>query len=455
MTGLIRLYNSMSRGIEDFFPEDRVAVTMYVCGPTVYDTPHLGNARPAVVFDVLAHLLGHVYGPEQVRYARNITDIDDKIIAKAAERGVSIDVVTNETIAEYHAIMDLLEVTQPSFEPRATDYIRDMIDMIVDLIGKGHAYVGGGDIYFDVASNPKHGILTGHKQEDLEAGHRIAVSEHKRNPGDFVLWKSVFDETQPGYDSPWGHGRPGWHIECSAMIKKTLGKTIDIHGGGADLRFPHHDCEISQSCCANDTDHLARYWMHNGMVLVNGTKMSKSLGNFVTVRDAIAQGYSPQTIRLWLLSTQYRSPLDYTATNLVTAAQTISQWHRALDGIDAAPEYNEYAVGTLNALKDDLNTPLAITRLHAAMTNLGEAPERVAAGVRYAASILGIDLTDNDFYLRGPKDEQRMLVEQIIAMRNEARDNRDWAKSDDYRKHLTEIGVNIEDRGGVSTWRRI
>jgi cysteinyl-tRNA synthetase len=456
---MIRLYNAMSRAVEDFVPENPDRVTMYVCGPTVYGPPHLGNARPAVVFDVLHRLLVHDFGTDHVAYARNLTDVDDKIIDRAAKEGVAIDVITETVTEDYRDLMRRLNVWRPTFEPTATESMPEIIKMIEKLVVEGVAYyVDDGYVFFDVSSFPNHGALSGHKLADLGGEHsRVGENSLKEDQNDFILWKPAsLGNKEVGWNSPFGYGRPGWHIECSAMILKTLGKTIDIHGGGADLRFPHHDCEISQSCCANNTDHLARYWMHNAMVLNDGEKMSKSLGNVVTIRKALDQ-YHPQAVRLWLLSAHYRSDLDYTKNALTQASALVTQWHRALEGIAAVPEVNSYSAAILAPLRNDLNTSMAITKLVETMNDLvhDELVYQVAAGIRHAAYVLGIDLVNNDLFLRGDDWEFRRKVVEIINKRSEAKSIKDYATADFYRKQLTELNVHVEDRSVGTTWRLV
>lgn len=477
---MLKLYNSLSRKLEDFVPEDSKRVTMYVCGPTVYDTPHIGNARPAVVFDTLYRMLRHHYGPNYVHYARNLTDIDDKIMERAAERGISISTLTEQTVVDYRTQMRALHVLPPDYEPRAT-HISTMgaiISLIERLIERGHAYEAEGHVLFDVASHPGHGALSRHVQENLEAGHRVAVESYKKNPSDFILWKPSTDE-QPGWLSPWGRGRPGWHIECSAMISHTFGPTIDIHGGGADLRFPHHDCEISQSVCAHGTDHLARYWVHNGLVLVDGEKMAKSAGNFITVKDALTK-HRPDTIRLWMLSTHYRSPIDFTEESLAQARRTMVGWHRALltyapnVGVNVA-RHTKLIEGVLDALNSDLNTPLAIAKLHELFALLPEASEKevveIVGAIRYAAMLLGIDLDDPVAALWNPlgvdafeTDPRRNFrnqaafvaadqrIKEKIEQRNHARASKNWAVADNIRTMLANDGVVLEDSANDTFW---
>ena len=385
MTG-IRLYNTRTRRKEAFAPLDPENVRMYVCGPTVYDRAHLGNARPVVVFDVLFRLLRHVYGADAVTYVRNFTDVDDKINARAramqaAGDGRDLNAIirglTDETIGWYHADMDALGALRPSVEPRATEYIGQMEGMIEGLVAKGHAYAAEGHVLFDVRSYPEYGRLSGRSVDDMIAGARVEVAPYKRDPMDFVLWKpSAADE--PGWESPWGRGRPGWHIECSAMADELLWQRpaqqgllsaealaqpheFDIHGGGIDLQFPHHENEISQSCCAHPEGGFARVWMHNEMVQVEGKKMSKSLGNFFTVRDLLDQGWPGEVIRFVMLSTHYRKPMDWTERKASDARRALAGFWRATDGVmtsDVAPG------DFVNLLANDLNTPAAISKLY-------------------------------------------------------------------------------------------
>mgnify|MGYP005855974103 CR=1 FL=1 len=357
----IRLHNTATRRKEDFEPLDPANVRMYVCGPTVYDRAHLGNARPVVVFDVLFRLLRHVYGADHVTYVRNFTDVDDKINARAAETGRDIRTITDETTGWYHADMDALGALRPTHEPRATEWIGAMIAMIEVLIARGHAYAADGHVLFAVESYAAYGALSGRTVEDMIAGARVEVAPFKRNPMDFVLWKPSGPDL-PGWESPWGRGRPGWHIECSAMARELLGDTFDIHAGGLDLQFPHHENEIAQSRCAHPEGGFARYWLHNEMLLVEGKKMSKSLGNFFTVRDLLDKGVPGEVIRYVMLMTHYRSPMDWTEAKLHEARKTLMRWREACAGVEAAGEPDP---DVLACLADDLNTPEGLGHLHA------------------------------------------------------------------------------------------
>lgn len=356
----IKLYNTKTRKKEVFTPIKADDVRMYVCGPTVYDRAHIGNARPVIVFDVLFRLLRHVYGEKHVTYVRNFTDVDDKINAKAAETGRTIGEITDETIAWYLEDMAAVGALEPNAMPRATGYIGEMIAMIEALIEKGHAYAAEGHALFRVRSYENYGALSGRDVDDMIAGARVEVAPYKEDPMDFVLWKPS-SEDQPGWDSPWGRGRPGWHIECSAMAKALLGDVFDIHGGGLDLQFPHHEDEIAQSCCANGTEEMARFWMHNEMLQVEGKKMSKSLGNFFTVRDLLEQGVPGEVIRFVMLSTHYRKPMDWTEKKREEAEKVLRKWRGLSDLAKAGGTVDQRVV---EAISEDLNTSGAITILH-------------------------------------------------------------------------------------------
>jgi cysteinyl-tRNA synthetase len=389
----IRLTNSKTRKKEDFAPIDPQNVRMYVCGPTVYDRAHLGNARPVVVFDTLYRLLRHVYGADHVTYVRNFTDVDDKINAEALRRqkagspGTLEDLIhgrTEETIAWYHADMDALGALRPDHEPRATEWIGPMVAMTADLIAKGHAYAVEGHVLFRVRSYKDYGKLSGRSVDDMIAGARVEVAPFKEDPMDFVLWKPSTDQ-EPGWDSPWGRGRPGWHIECSAMAQELLGDSFDIHGGGLDLQFPHHENEIAQSACAHPEGQFARFWLHNEMLQVESKKMSKSLGNFFTVRDLLDQGVPGEVIRFVFLMTHYRSPMDWTAEKASEARKTLQGWFNLTDGI-AADTTNDWWIA--EELADDLNTPAAIGKLHQL------AKGSTAAQLKSAMNLLGFKDAD-------------------------------------------------------------
>jgi cysteinyl-tRNA synthetase len=440
----LRLHNSLTRSREVFTPIDPGHVRMYVCGPTVYDLAHLGNARPVVVYDVLARLLRLLY--PRVTYVRNITDVDDKINARASRDGVSIAEVTSRTAADFHADMAALGALPPDVEPRATQHIAEMVMMIERLIASGHAYEAKGHVLFAVPSFPAYGKLSGRSPEDLLAGARIDVAPFKRDPGDFVLWKPSPPEL-PGWESPWGRGRPGWHIECSAMSWRHLGPEFDIHGGGSDLIFPHHENEIAQSLCAFPGSRFARVWMHNGMLNVNGEKMSKSLGNFFTVRDVLAKAPG-EAIRLLLLRGHYRATLEFTDALLEQCRHDLDRFYRALERTPAPAGAVPESV--LAALCDDLNTPLALSAMHALADAAMAGDATASAGLRAAGDLLG--LLQDPHWFQGDSDATG--IETAIAARIAARKARDFARADAIRAELAAQGIQLEDGPGGTTWRR-
>ncbi len=435
----IRLYDTMTRAKRVFAPADPKRVTMYVCGPTVYNRAHIGNARPAVVFDVLARLLRHVHGSDSLVYARNITDVDDKIIAAAEAEGVAPSAITERYERCYREDMGALGVRPPTIAPRATRHVRPMIEMIARLIESGHAYEAQGHVLFHVPSDPDYGALGRRDREAMIAGARVEVAAYKKDPADFVLWKPS-PEGVIGWESPWGRGRPGWHIECSAMIAAHLGETIDIHGGGLDLVFPHHENEIAQSRCAHHGAPLARYWVHNGFLsMAGGEKMSKSLGNVVTVAELLARGHKGETLRLALLSAHYRQPLEWSEALIAQSKATLDRLYRSVTGAgEAAPDD-----GVVAALADDLNTPLALSRL--AAIEDGEV-------LRASARLLGLLEDGPDEWFRGGADDAR--IEALIAARGQARQRRDFAEADRIRDELAAEGVILEDGPNGTTWRR-
>ncbi len=440
------LHNSLTRRRERFVPIDPAHVRMYVCGPTVYDLMHVGNGRPVVVFDVLARLLRHLY--PRVTYVRNVTDVDDKINARAAERGEPIGALTARTLADFHADIAALGTLPPDQEPRATAHIAEMIAIIERLIASGHAYVAQGHVLFSVPSFPAYGRLSGRSPDEMLAGARVEVAPYKRDPGDFVLWKPS-DAATPGWDSPWGRGRPGWHIECSAMSWRYLGESFDIHGGGSDLLFPHHENELAQSLCAFPGSAFARVWLHNGMLTIGGEKMSKSLGNFLTLHDALA-AWPGEVLRLALLRGHYRAPLELGEAAFREARQELDRFYRALErqpGIaGSVPE------PVLEALCDDLNTPLAVSRLHALADAALAGDAQAAAGLRAGAAPLGLLGQEPAEWFRGGEDAA--AIEAALAERQEARRARDFARADAIRNDLAARGIVIEDGPHGSTWRR-
>jgi cysteinyl-tRNA synthetase len=460
------LYNTLTRRKDRFEPLSPGRVGVYVCGPTVYDWAHIGNARPVVVFDVLFRLLRRLY-PE-VCYVRNITDVDDKIIAAAAAKGEAIEHLTARTTGNFHADMDALGALRPTVEPRATGHIAEMLALIGRLLESGHAYAAEGHVLFHVPAMAEYGQLSRRNRDELVAGARVEVAPYKRDPADFVLWKPSTPE-QPGWDSPWGRGRPGWHLECSAMSGRYLGSTFDIHGGGLDLIFPHHENEIAQSRCAHQGAPLARWWLHNGFVTVNGEKMAKSAGNFTTVRQLRDEGWAGEAIRLSLLSAHYRQPLDFTRDGLAQSRAALDRWYTALRhaGPDASAVPDEAVEQALfpvmAALEDDLNTPLAISHLHELAGHLNKAHspgERAVARLALlrAGALLGLLQAEPEAWFKagvspaaGPDEA---AIEQAIAARTAARKARNFAEADRIRQDLAAQGVILEDGPGGTSWKR-
>ncbi|HWJ59853.1 MAG TPA: cysteine--tRNA ligase [Sphingomicrobium sp.] len=436
---MIRLHDTLLRDRRPFIPFNPQRITVYVCGPTVYGRAHIGNARPAVVFDMLVRLLRHDFGDRSVVYARNITDVDDKIIKAAADEGVEPSVITERYETFYLDDMRALGVRDPDIAPHATHEIPQMIAMIERLVGLGHAYEADGHVLFSVPSHSEYGELSGRDRDGMIAGARVEVAPYKRDPADFVLWKPS-EEDVIGWDSPWGRGRPGWHIECSAMIQAHLGETIDIHGGGIDLIFPHHENEIAQSRCAHAGAPLARHWVHNGFVDMGSEKMSKSLGNIVTPRELLEKGLDGETLRYALLSTHYRQPLPWTEQLITQAKATLDGLYRKAG--DAKP--GEIDQGVLEALRDDLNTPLALSRLSAI-----DDAERLKATARF----LGLLERSNDDWFRGG-DADDAVIDARIAERAEAKAARDFATADRIRDELKADGIVLEDGPGGTIWRR-
>ncbi len=455
----LKLYNTMSARKETFEPLVADTVTMYVCGPTVYNLAHIGNARPVVVFDTLFRLLQTEYAT--VVYARNITDIDDKIIIAAREGQRSIESITNEYTIKYREDMAQLNALPPTLEPHATHNIDAMIALTRTLLEKGHAYESQGHVLFAVQSMSDYGKLSKRALDDMLAGARVEVADYKRHPGDFVLWKPAADE-DPGWDSPWGRGRPGWHLECSAMIRAHLGDTIDIHGGGRDLIFPHHENEIAQSRCAHGGDYV-RYWMHNAYLDIDGEKMSKSLGNFRTVRDLL-QSYRGEVLRFALLSAHYRTPLNFSAELLEQAQATLDSLYstlREVKDIDVDMDVRLADEPFYQALNDDLNTPIAIAEIHALAKQLHKSrpDEKVALKARMlaAGNLLGILEQDPTQWLQGADSADAISAEAIEALikeRHEAKLAKNFARADEVRAALLEQGVVLEDSREGTQWRR-
>jgi cysteinyl-tRNA synthetase len=466
----IRLHDTMARAKRAFVPADPARITMYVCGPTVYNRAHIGNARPAVVFDLLARLLRHLYGAGSLVYARNVTDVDDKIIDAARSEGVDPSVITERFERYYLEDMGALGVGAPDIAPRATDHVGEMIGMIARLIETGNAYEADGHVLFNVPSDPDYGALGRRDRDAMIAGARVEVASYKQDPADFVLWKPS-DPDVIGWDSPWGRGRPGWHIECSAMIERHLGRTIDIHGGGLDLIFPHHENEIAQSRCAHDGAALARHWIHNGFLSMAGSeKMSKSLGNVVLVNELLAAGHKGETLRLALLSAHYRQPLEWSEGLVAQSKARLDRWYRALAVVEASelPVQRYSLSGFLEALSDDLNTPRAIAVLDGFLRVLdrpdpaavyeegqlaygaGSGPSILAAAVESARLMGFLQMSSRDWF-QGEGDAR---VEAAIYARAQAKQRRDFAEADRIRTELSAEGIVLEDGPEGTTWRR-
>jgi cysteinyl-tRNA synthetase len=455
----LMLYNTLTRSKEAFVPLDAQNVRMYVCGPTVYDYAHIGNARPVIVFDVLFRLLRRMYGDKHVTYVRNITDVDDKINARAAEEGVSIRDLTERTAKQFHADIKSLGVLPPTIEPRATDHIDEMKALIEALIANGNAYVAEGHVLFHVPSMPDYGLLSNRTLDEMVSGARVEVAPYKKDPMDFVLWKPS-KEGEPSWPSPAGidaPGRPGWHIECSAMAEKHLGQMFDIHGGGIDLVFPHHENEIAQSRCAHGTPVMARYWLHNGFLQVEGDKMSKSLGNFITIHDLL-KDWPGETVRFNMLRTHYRQPIDWTHKSLEESQATLDRWGEISDRVGGSlvegwlPD-----TAVVDALKDDLNTPLAIARLHELAKEAKAGSHTVGEQWLASADFLGFDVarwharaqsadlvevTDPDLAVR---------VKTLVARRGEARKTKNFKEADRIRDELAASGVLLKDAKDPAT----
>ncbi|MCK0527066.1 cysteine--tRNA ligase [Anaerobiospirillum sp. NML120449] len=457
---MLQIHNTLTRQKEDFVPLVPGEIGMYVCGVTVYDLCHIGHARTFVCFDMIVRYLRH--RGYKVKYVRNITDIDDKIIRRANEKGIDPRELSENFIKEMYSDFDRLNIARPDFEPRATENIPEIISLVEKLISKGFAYVAdNGDVMFAIDRFKNYGRLSGQKLEELEAGARVEVQKSKRNPFDFVLWKMA-KPGEPEWDSPWGKGRPGWHIECSAMNSRLLGNKFDIHGGGSDLIFPHHENEIAQSCCAHDTSYV-NYWMHSGMVMIDDEKMSKSLGNFFTIRDVLEQ-YDAETVRYFLLSAQYRSALNYSQDNLNNARASLSRLYTALRDVKVGPAAGgEEFVERFNTfMDDDFNTPGAISVLFelakAVNTSSGAEAEGLAGRLVELGGILGLLYQDPVKYLQGQSDgasdDETALIESLIEQRREARARKDFAAADEARNKLTEMGIVLEDGPSGTTWRR-
>ena len=441
----------------EFIPIDPKRLTMYLCGPTVYNYAHIGNARPAVVFDLLTRVLRLEY---KLFFARNVTDVDDKINAEASKKNIPIEEITSKYIQAYNEDMSQLGVGMPDIEPRATQNISEMVSMIETLIEKGHAYVSENHVLFDVMSYSSYGRLSHRKIEDMEAGSRIEVASYKKSPSDFVLWKPSTKDL-PGWDSPWGRGRPGWHIECSAMIKKFLGETIDIHAGGQDLIFPHHENEIAQSTCANDGKVFANYWLHNGFLSIGDEKMSKSLGNMQLVRDLL-QDYSGEVIRMALLSSQYRQPIEWSQNTLKSAKKMLDRIYGSIRGIELFQKTDDkanIAQSVLEALCDDLNTPKAIAEIFELVKKLNKEKDlyqkKLITNQIYASGrLMGFLQSDPEAWFSDitGRDVSEDEIKRLIEMRNQARSKKDFKEADAIRKKLEDMDIIIEDTPSGVRW---
>jgi cysteinyl-tRNA synthetase len=450
----LKFYNTLTREKSAFTPIDPRNVRMYVCGPTVYDYAHIGNARPAIVFDVLFRLLRHVYGENHVTYARNITDVDDKINARALRDhpglplNEAIRLVTEQTETQYIDDAKALGCLDPSVQPRATDNIAGMIDIIEKLVAKGHAYAAEGEVLFDTRSMADYGRLSNRNIEEQQAGARVAVEAHKKNPGDFVLWK-LSSESEPGWDSPWGRGRPGWHIECSAMSERYLGESFDIHGGGLDLIFPHHENEIAQSRCAHGTGVMANVWMHNGFLQVEGRKMSKSEGNFVTIYELLhtetfgGRKWPGEVLRLAMLMTHYREPIDFSIKRLEEAERLLAKWPTFKESGGAAD------ASVVNALADDLNTVAAVQALHALAQAANTDPALLSAFAASAA-LLGVFLKETEV-----DEAVASAVDALVAMRLEMLKAKNFTEADKIREDLAAKGIQLKDGKDPATGERV
>ena len=450
MNNKLNITNTLTGKKETFVPIDKKKVGMYVCGPTVYDFPHVGNARPLVVFDVLCRILIKIFGKDKVIYVRNITDIDDKIIDSSKKKKISTDKLTSNITKSFHDDCKYLNCLKPNFEPKATEHIKEMIVMIENLLGNKHAYEKDKHVYFSVNSFKNYGKLSKKNPEELVAGARVEVSKIKKNPLDFVLWKPSLPE-DPGWDSPWGKGRPGWHLECSVMSEKFLGKNFDIHGGGLDLVFPHHENEIAQSCCANKTDKFANFWLHNGYVTFNKQKMSKSLGNIVTI-EKMRGTINGQVIRLALLSAHYKQPLDWNENLIKESQNTLDKWYTQFESANQ----DDLSEDLLQPLLEDINTPGYISKLHLLYDKASKGDNSSKKLFIAGCRLIGLLEEDLETWKKFKKNKSKIDEKSIknkIKDRENARKKGDYKLADHIRKDLEKSGVIIEDKGDKTTWR--
>ena len=452
----LKLYNTLERKLSNFNPIDPKNIKIYACGPTVYDFIHIGNARPLVIFDVLVRVLRNLY--PKVTYVRNITDVDDKINQRAKEKKISISELTNQTIKNFHDDCLSLGNLIPEHEPKATDHINEMIEMIEKLICRGFAYVSSNNVLFSIEKYNKYGELSGRSLDEMISGSRVNVAEYKKKPGDFILWKPSSDDL-PGWDSPWGRGRPGWHIECSAMSKKYLGDHFDIHAGGSDLIFPHHENEIAQSCCANNSNLMANYWLHNGYVTSNGEKMSKSLGNFTTINNLLLNS-DGESIRYSLLQAHYRAPLSFGGETVNEANKSLSRLYRAVDGFDVDGEPDQEI---LQNLGDDISTPKALARAHFLADQANKGSKECAQKLKNSSLILGIlsNSSENWFKYGNSNLINKSVssindkeINKLILERKIAKENKDFIKADEIRDVLLKSNIILEDKPGITNWRK-
>ena len=450
MTKNLNFFNTLSNKKEKFIPIDNNKVGMYVCGPTVYDFPHIGNARPLVVFDVLFRLLKRIYGKNKVTYVRNITDIDDKIIASSKKNKKNIKDLTETITKSFHEDCIYLNCLNPTFEPKPTEHIKEMISMVNNLLTNNHAYENEKHVYFSVSSFKKYGRLSNKNSEQLIAGSRVEVSKYKKNPLDFVLWKPS-EENDPGWDSPWGRGRPGWHLECSVMSEKFLGKKFDIHGGGLDLIFPHHENEIAQSRCSNKTDNFANYWVHNGFVTFDKEKMSKSIGNIVTIHK-LRENINGQVVRLALLSSHYKQPLDWNEKLIKESQNTLDKWYSQFEKIDSV----EFQEDVLLPLLEDLNTPEYISKLHVLYEESSKGNKSSKVKFLSACKLIGLLEEDKESWESFKKSKAHVdenFIKQKIKDRNKARKEGNYKLADTIRNELEKNGVIIEDKQDQTNWK--